>query len=35
MHKMPEVETTTGSGVHTEMQMGPADYGDVLIKHIQ
>lgn len=32
---MTEVKTTLGSGVHIEMQNGPADYGDVLIKYIQ
>lgn len=32
---MPEIETTLGSGVDIEMQRGPADYGDVLIKYIQ
>lgn len=32
---MTEVETTIGSGVHTEMQRGPPDYGDVLLRYIQ
>lgn len=32
---MPEVQITIGSDVHAEMQRGPADYEDGLIKYRQ